>query len=219
MLLPATRPPVFFPCIYFPLLLILVFLFFRASNSSNLSLFFRCYWAKTRPAQTWFIFQNTKFSQVVVLCFFSAFASLPSACAWNNCSPFYYVRFCKVLLDSVRVLSKSFSVFFLCYRSFVAVISQFLPQTTISQTNSRRADLSRLSVRVRCVPYLLARKCHRCHRDDRQAHFVGNRRASARLSSEFDFLRVARIQSECAFALCLSVLCVCPRPPALFFFV
>jgi hypothetical protein len=51
----------------------------------------------------------------------------------------------------------------------------------------------------------LARKRHRCHRNEKQAHFVGNRRASARLSREFDFLRVARIQRVCAFALCLSV--------------
>jgi hypothetical protein len=66
------------------------------------------------------------------------------------------------------------------------------------------ASLSRLSVRVRYVPYLLARKCHKCHRNEKEAHFVGNRRASARLSREFNFLRVAKISNECVFTLYLS---------------
>jgi hypothetical protein len=44
----------------------------------------------------------------------------------------------------VRVLSKSLSVFFLCYHSFIAVISQFLPQTAIRQINRQRAKRLKL---------------------------------------------------------------------------
>ncbi len=79
------------------------------------------------------------------------------------------------------------------------------------------ASLSRLSIRVRCVPCLLARKCHKCHRSDKQAHFVGNRRASRAFLVGLNFSRFARTQRVCAFALCLSVFRVCQAVVVVFF--
>jgi hypothetical protein len=51
----------------------------------------------------------------------------------------------------------------------------------------------------------LARKCHKCHRSDKQAHFVGNRRAFRAFLVDLNFSRFAQIQRVYAFALCLSV--------------
>ncbi len=63
-----------------------------------------------------------------------------------------------------------------------------------------RNEAPKLSVfreRVRCVPYLLPRKRHRCHRNDKEAHFVGNRRAFRAFLVELNFSRFAARTCVC----------------------
>jgi hypothetical protein len=53
----------------------------------------------------------------------------------------------------------------------------------------------------------LARKCHRCHRNEKEARLVGNRRASARLSPDLNFSRVASSICGC-FSLSFTALSI-----------
>ncbi len=103
------------------------------------------------------------------------------------------VRFCQVFPFAEK-----------CLFLFLFLVFQAVP------------SLSRLSIRVRCVPYLLARKCHRCHRSDKQAHFVGNRRAFRAFLVDLNFSRFAKIVCVCFFALCLSAFRVRPAAPPSF---
>jgi hypothetical protein len=97
-------------------------------------------------------------------------------------------------LTAVRVLSKSFSVFFLCYRSFIAVISQFLPQTAIGQTNRRRAERLQLPFHPdrRTFPNLTICYCFRVRQTIGKNDEAGNTRArldyQLALSVSFDAL-------------------------------
>ncbi len=106
----------------------------------------------------------------------------PSACAWNEFIFFFSVGFCiysvrvrveRVVLDlrffevfrfrpRAREISLC-SVFFLCFRSFIAVLLQFLPQTAITQTNRQRAERLKLSFHPdrRTFPNLTVSYCFR----------------------------------------------------------
>jgi hypothetical protein len=100
----------------------------------------------------------------------------------------------------VKFSNACFCLFFFAQKSgFVRFPVSFL-------SIGNRPSLSRLSVRVRCVPYLLARKCHRCHRNDRQAHLVGNRRAFRAFLVDLNFSRFASgTQRECFRPLFIGV--------------
>jgi hypothetical protein len=65
----------------------------------------------------------------------------------------------------------------------------------------------------------LARKCHRCHRNDKEAHFVANHRAFRAFLVDLNFPRFARRPQHLAFALCLSVFRDVRATARTFFFV
>jgi hypothetical protein len=112
------------------------------------------------------------------LCFFSAFSLL---CLWflSSSAPemFSNLRFSQVFFLSAKAAPTS------CDKLSRAVFRE----------------------RVRCVPCLLARKCHRCRRNDRQAHLVGNRRAFRAFLVDLNFSRFASGSVSLILALYLSV--------------